>query len=383
MLNKFNINVDELKANIDGIKSMVNKKKNYQDIKKKVLNKHIELDDQNIIDISIDVNVARNENGEEVVLNSKNVDQIINDIAGTIVRNTNENMVMPKNIIISSKENIMEQIEYQNIEKTYDDVDLGIMSIEKPRYSMDEVFLNQDMKKNISRILAISKNKRKIVEELKIQNSLKGGNSILCNFYGESGSGKASVIHCIASEINKNIVTVNYNMIEAIPVYDIPKTIKAIFEIAKKQNAVVVITESNRLIKQKKVDSSEYYDNLINVIKGSIKVEIGKFDSLLFFTSTNKDKIDEYFSKLFFINVEFKNPDEYEREKLWEFCTKENVKLSPILDPKSLAQKYQNISRADIKDILFIAASIALENNRDILYESDFDSAYSQVLERY
>ena len=173
MLNKFNINVDELKANIDGIKSMVNKKKNYQDIKKKVLNKHIELDEQNIIDISIDVNVARDENGEEVVLNSKNVDQIINDIAGTIVRNTNENMVMPKNIIISSKENIMEQIEYQNIEKTYDDVDLGIMSIEKPRYSMDEVFLNQDMKKNISRILAISKNKRKIVEELKIQNSLK------------------------------------------------------------------------------------------------------------------------------------------------------------------------------------------------------------------
>ena len=59
MLNKFNINVDELKANIDGIKSMVNKKKNYQDIKKKVLNKHIELDEQNIIDISIDVNVAR------------------------------------------------------------------------------------------------------------------------------------------------------------------------------------------------------------------------------------------------------------------------------------------------------------------------------------
>ena len=38
MLNKFNINVDELKANIDGIKSMVNKKKNYQDIKKKVFN---------------------------------------------------------------------------------------------------------------------------------------------------------------------------------------------------------------------------------------------------------------------------------------------------------------------------------------------------------
>ena len=383
MLNKFNINIDELKSNIDGIKSIVNKKKNYEDIKKKVLNKHIKLDDENTIDISIDANVAIDETGEEVVLNSKNIEQILQDIASTIVKNTTENMVMPKNIVISSDENTIDKIEYNDIQKKYESIDLDIMNIDKPKYKMEEIFLNREMKENISRILSISRNKNKIVEDLKIQNSLKGGNSIVCNFHGEGGSGKTSVIHCIANEINKNIVTVNYNMIEAIPIYDIPKTIKAIFEIAKCKNSVVVIAESDRLIKQKKLDSNEYYDNIINVIKASIKIALSKFDSLIFFTSTNKDKMDEYFSKLFFINVEFKNPDEYEREKLWGFYTDGKVKLSPILDSKMLSQKYSNVSRADIKDILFIAASIALENGRDTLYEVDFDLAYSQVLERY
>lgn len=383
MLNKFNINIDELKSNIDGIKSMVNKKKTYQTVGKRTLNKHIELDDDNTIEICIDANVTADENGNEIVLNSKNVDQILLNIAQIIVKNTTENMLMPKNIIISSDEHAIDKLEYANIKREYEDIDLDIVNIEKPRCTMAEVVLNEELRKGVSRILAINKNKNKIVNEMKIQNSLKLGDSVLCNFYGESGSGKSSVIHSIANELNKNIVTLNYNLLEAIPNHNIPKMVKFVFEIAKKQNAVVVIEECDRLIKEKNPNSNDYSDNKINIVESSIKNEMGKFDSIIFFTSTNKDKIDEHFSRLFFINVEFKNPDYYEREKLWKLYINENVKLSPMLDYKTLAQKYQDISRADIRDILFVAASIALEDNRDVLYEMDFDKAYDQILGRY
>ena len=104
---------------------------------------------------------------------------------------------------------------------------------------------------------------------------------------------------------------------------------------------------------------------------------------MLFFTSSIKEKVDRYFSRLFFINVEFENPDYYEREQLWKLYIGSELKLSPILEPKTLAQKYDDITRADIRDILFIATAIALEENRDILYEIDFDLAYKQVLNRY
>lgn len=234
MLNKFNINIDELKSNIDGIKSMVNKKKTYQTVGKRTLNKHIELDDDNTIEICIDANVTADENGNEIVLNSKNVDQILLNIAQIIVKNTTENMLMPKNIIISSDEHAIDKLEYANIKREYEDIDLDIVNIEKPRCTMAEVVLNEELRKGVSRILAINKNKNKIVNEMKIQNSLKLGDSVLCNFYGESGSGKSSVIHSIANELNKNIVTLNYNLLEAIPNHNIPKMVKFVFEIAKK-----------------------------------------------------------------------------------------------------------------------------------------------------
>ena len=99
MLNKFNINIDELKSNIDGIKSKVSKKKDYKVTGKKSLNKHIPLNDNNTIEISIDANVAVDQSGNEIVLNSKNVDQMVFDIAHAILKNTTENMLIPKNII--------------------------------------------------------------------------------------------------------------------------------------------------------------------------------------------------------------------------------------------------------------------------------------------
>lgn len=384
MLNRLNKNIGELKSNIEGIKSIVNnKKKTYEIAGIKTINKHVELDEQNTIEIAIDANISFDEEGREIILESNNINKIAEDIVSTVLENTKGNMLMPKNILISSKEDLIEKLDYVDITREYSDIDLDIIDIQKPKYNLEEVVLNENLKHSVSRILAISKNKSKIVNDLKIQNSLKSGNAILCNFHGEIGSGKSCVIHAIANEINKNVAILNYNRLESIQIHNIPRVIKSVFEIAKRQNAILVIQEADRLIKERDVNCSEYNDHIINTVKSCIKSEIENFDSMLFFTSNIKEKVDRYFSRLFFINVEFENPDYYEREQLWKLYIGSELKLSPILDQKTLAQKYDDVTRADIRDILFIAAAIALEENRDILYEIDFDLAYKQVLNRY
>lgn len=378
MINKFNL--DELKSNIDGIKSIVSKPKSYKDIKIKTLDKYIEISEEKTINVSIDVRVGIDEDGKEIIIDSKNIDQIISGIATTVLKYSSSDMVFPKNIIVSSKTDLLDKMEYMNIKEEYKDIDLSAIDIKSPVYSMSQLVINENVKKSIDRILSVSKNKYNIIKKFNIQDSLRGESAILCNFYGVSGTGKNCVIHAIAKELNKLVMTVNYNILESIPIENIPKTIKSIFEIANKKNAIVIIEESDRLIKESDTDLNNYYNRIVNLIKSFIKIETKKFNSLVFFTSTYNEKIDEFFRRRFFINVEFKLPNEIEREKLWDLALKNNVNLSPLIDCKTLAQKYQNISRSDIKDIIFIAASISLENNRDVLYEVDFDIAYNQIL---
>lgn len=383
MLNRLNKNIGELKSNIEGIKSIVNnKKKTYEIEGIKTINKHVELDDKNTIEIAIDANISFDDEGREIILESNNINKIAEDIVSTVLENTKGKMLMPKSILISSKEDLVEKLDYVDLNREYSNINLDIIDIQKPKYNLEKVVLNKNLKHSVSRILAISKNKSKIVNDLKIQNSLKSKNAILCNFYGESGNGKNCIIDVIANEINKNILTLNYNRLESIQTHNIPRFIKSVFEIAKKQDAIVVIQEADRLIKENDINYSGY-NNIINIVKSCIKAEIKNFDSMLFFTSNIKEKVDRYFSRLFFINVEFENPDYYEREELWKLYIGEEVKLSPILGAKSLAQKYDDVTRGEMRDILFIAGSIALEENRDILYEIDFDLAYKQVLNRY
>lgn len=373
MLNKFS-------RNINDIKNIVNKSKPNKKIKTKTINKYVQIDEDNKISIAIDANVSIDEDNKETILYPRHINKIIEVTVNSILANTNEEMIFPKNIVISSNENLIDSIEKLESIEGYDDVDLSIVDLVSPQYDFKNIILNDEIKKGVNRILSIGRNRDKIVNEWNIKNSLSGKNSIVCNFYGESGSGKKTIIHSIANELNKKILIINFNQLKAIPIYNIPKTIKAIFKIATYKNAVVIIDDSKELINKKNENNCS---DLINVIKSSIKVEIGNFDSMLFFTSDNKGEIDEFFRRLFFINLEFNKPNEEEREKLWSLYVSDKIKLSPIFEYKRLSQKYVGISGADIRDMLFIASSIAIEENRNVLNEMDFDIAYNQILDKY
>ena len=48
-----------------------------------------------------------------------------------------------------------------------------------------------------------------------------------------------------------------------------------------------------------------------------------------------------------------------------------------------LAEKFENITGADIKDIVYYAALIALQNNKEYVEMDDFSKAYGYVIKRY
>ncbi len=57
--------------------------------------------------------------------------------------------------------------------------------------------------------------------------------------------------------------------------------------------------------------------------------------------------------------------------------------LANNITSKYLAKRYENISGADIKDILLSASVLCIQREADILNIDDFDLAYDLVMNRY
>lgn len=374
--------INDFRNNFDDIKSSLVKKKNYTDVKVKTLNKHVEIPDNGLINITVDANVGLVD-GEEVVIEKKSVDNMVQAIAKSIVDNTKDNMVLPRNVIISSSESLIDDVDLMS-SANYDDVDLSIISLFKPKKSINDLLIDEELRGHISRILTIHNNFKRASEILNMKPYIKGAKSIICNFYGKEGIGKATVAKAIAKEIGKIVVQFSYNELKATEIEEIPKKIKAIFNYAKKKDAVVIITDADSLIRDNnttlKIDSVH-----LDIIRCIIKEEIIKLNTMVFFICKDNKEIIESFKSVILMDIKFSLPDEEQREKLWTHYIGDKIELSPIVNPRRLAQKFKDVTLLEIKSILFLATCIAVEEYRDrnILYERDFDTAYEQVKSIY
>ena len=91
---------------------------------------------------------------------------------------------------------------------------------------------------------------------------------------------------------------------------------------------------------------------------------------------------DEAFKRRILLNVYFELPDQQTREAIWRLHIGSKMPLGDIT-PESLAERYEGVSGADIKDMVFYAALYTLEQGKDTIDFSAFQHTYSIIQERY
>lgn len=77
-------------------------------------------------------------------------------------------------------------------------------------------------------------------------------------------------------------------------------------------------------------------------------------------------------------------PDENGRKRIFDLYLNKDLPLSQDVQSDILAQRYDNLSGADIKDLVLTAALGALYRNETnpIIELSDFDAAYKNIHDR-
>lgn len=114
-------------------------------------------------------------------------------------------------------------------------------------------------------------------------------------------------------------------------------------------------------------------------------LELERFDGVVVFTTNLLKNYDDAFKRRIFSSIAFHYPDLNGRTAIWKIYLNEHIPLNKKITPEKLAEMFDAVSGADIKDILLYASLIALSKNEinPELRLDDFKKGYAYVKEKY
>jgi SpoVK/Ycf46/Vps4 family AAA+-type ATPase len=181
------------------------------------------------------------------------------------------------------------------------------------------------------------------LDELKKYN-LKVDNKIL--LHGHSGCGKTTTAKAIATALNKNIVIINLSTLINARIGETSKNVKALFDKAARENAVLFLDEFDQIGKSRDSDDKDVGEmrRLVNTIIQLI--DYFPADSLLICATNHYHTIDSALLRRFQLRLKFEMPTENELDIYYDKL----LATFPV-HLQEIHRKY-NISYAEAKDYI-------------------------------
>ena len=198
------------------------------------------------------------------------------------------------------------------------------------------------------------------------------------NFYGPPGTGKTMAAHAIADFLNKKIILATYAEIESKYHGDGPKNVKAIFQKAEKENAILFIDEADSLLSQRLSHVTQGSEQAINSMRSQLLICLEKFSGLVIFSTNFVENYDKAFETRV-SNIEFEMPDVVCREKIWKQHLPDKLPLKEDVDVQLLAEKIDDVCGRDIKNAVIDAALKAAYEKSYPIGIFDFEQAILRI----
>jgi ATPase family associated with various cellular activities (AAA) len=144
-----------------------------------------------------------------------------------------------------------------------------------------------------------------------------GSCGIATLFSGESGTGKTSAAHAIASTLNTDLYVIDLAKIVSKYIGETEKNLDIAFREAEQAGAVLLFDEADALFgKRSKV--SDAHDRYANIEVAYLLQRIEKFNGLAILTTNHGTNLDPAFGRRLRFTVQFPFPEAAERLKIWE-----------------------------------------------------------------
>ncbi|MBE6814409.1 MAG: ATP-binding protein [Ruminococcaceae bacterium] len=362
---------------------MFDNKKRVKDIEFVEIKKKFVIN-ENEVQLRIENRMTGVVNGEKVLLDEVLINGMAEQIIQAVKKNCSKYNKIPTEIILKSCTHKEETNDNRESDKQSDEQEENKM-IEsyEPRFELEQIALNNTEREQIKIAISAVMNKKKMSEDWGMSEHFANDRAIILNFYGKPGTGKSMTAEAVAKALGKKVYHINYSELESKYVGETPKNIRKAFECATKDDAVLIFDEADSFLGKRLSSVTQSADYGVNITRSVLLMELEKFSGVVVFTTNLISNYDEAFKRRILLSVYFEMPDVEAREKIWRLHISEKMPLTKDVTAKSLAERYDGVSGADIKDMVFYSALYALEQEKDVLDFSVFDYSYKTIKERY
>lgn len=321
--------------------------------------------------------------GEEILLDDIIIKDMILDLVDVFKNNKTKYNPIPKSITISHSKLNNETKNDKSKENVEISENTDYIESFEPRWNFEDIYIKKVTKKQILYSLSLIKNREKLFKNWGLKNTVRAERAIILNFYGPPGTGKTITAEAIADHLNRDLFLVNYAELESKYVGETPKNIKKIFKRARENNSILIFDEADSFLGKRLTNISQSADYGVNLTRSVLLKEIEDYKGVVIFTTNLMENYDKAFKRRILSNIKFEKPNQYGRKMIWEKLTPDELPLQDQINPELLSKKFDNITGADIRDMLLFSSVISVENNRNYITLEDLQKSHKYVINRY
>jgi SpoVK/Ycf46/Vps4 family AAA+-type ATPase len=162
-------------------------------------------------------------------------------------------------------------------------------------------------------------------------------------FYGAAGTGKTMTAYSLAKSLKRQVLAFDCSKILSMYVGESEKNVRKIFDTfydlceKTKSEPILLLNEADQFLSSRSSGISSSADQMHNQMQNIFLEQIEKFRGMLIATTNLLENIDKAFSRRFNYKIEFKKPDETQRQELWNKMLPKEAPYEEGFDAKELA----------------------------------------------
>jgi SpoVK/Ycf46/Vps4 family AAA+-type ATPase len=254
----------------------------------------------------------------------------------------------------------------------------------EPHWSFDRVILPPSTRRQISEALGQIFQHDLIFREWGLGEIHSSGLGLAFNFAGLPGTGKTICAEAIAFELSQPLIIVRYSEMESMWAGETAKNVRAVFEAATEQDAVLFFDEADAIAARRSTSVREAYSRESNLVVNVLLNELEQFNGVVIFATNLARNFDPAFERRIRTHIYFELPGPLEREAIWRAQIHEQrTPLARDVDFRALAEQYER-SGGDIKNAVLkaalMAADEAVPDEQKEIRQEHFERAMQEVL---
>ena len=219
----------------------------------------------------------------------------------------------------------------------------------------------------LEEILVFYRQRERVLYEWGFDQKLAYGRGLSALFSGPPGTGKTMAAAVMARELGMEIFQVDLSQIIDKYIGETEKKMARIFDEAGRGQAILLFDEADSVF-AKRTEVRTSTDRYANISVNFLLQRMESYDGITILTTNLESSIDEAFKRRIRFKVHFPVPDRARRESLWASMVPSQARQDDELFFDDLADEFELVG-ADIKSVVFKAASIAADRDEPLSYE--------------